>query len=165
MVEIIMANFKKNDEAVSAVIGVILMVAITVILAAVIAAFVFQLGGSTPKPKNIGVDIKRVSSDVFMVKTMSGTDIATLVDGCTQDSDGIYIPTYEAVVAGETAKTGFWDSSTGTFTENASNTNTANKIGQIAYFKSDKLDSGVDVTIIAHFTDGTEYAIWGGNIP
>ncbi len=38
--------YKKNEDAVSPVIGVILMVAITVILAAVIAAFVFGLGGS-----------------------------------------------------------------------------------------------------------------------
>ncbi len=39
----------KNEDAVSPVIGVILMVAITVILAAVIAAFVFNLGGSQQK--------------------------------------------------------------------------------------------------------------------
>ena len=38
--------FRRNEEAVSPVIGVILMVAITVILAAVIAAFVFGLGGT-----------------------------------------------------------------------------------------------------------------------
>ncbi len=41
-----MRMFRKDEEAVSPVIGVILMVAITVILAAVIAAFVFGLGGS-----------------------------------------------------------------------------------------------------------------------
>jgi flagellin-like protein len=40
-----MKIFRRNEEAVSPVIGVILMVAITVILAAVIAAFVFGLGG------------------------------------------------------------------------------------------------------------------------
>ncbi|MCE8423204.1 MAG: type IV pilin N-terminal domain-containing protein, partial [Candidatus Methanoperedens sp.] len=40
-----MRMFSKNEDAVSPVIGVILMVAITVILAAVIAAFVFGLGG------------------------------------------------------------------------------------------------------------------------
>ncbi len=40
-----MRIFRKDEEAVSPVIGVILMVAITVILAAVIAAFVFGLGG------------------------------------------------------------------------------------------------------------------------
>jgi len=42
-------KFVKNEDAVSPVIGVILMVAITVILAAVIAAFVFNLGGSQAK--------------------------------------------------------------------------------------------------------------------
>jgi flagellin-like protein len=40
-----MKMFRRNEDAVSPVIGVILMVAITVILAAVIAAFVFGLGG------------------------------------------------------------------------------------------------------------------------
>ena len=39
-------NLLKDDGAVSPVIGVILMVAITVILAAVIGAFVLNLGGS-----------------------------------------------------------------------------------------------------------------------
>jgi len=39
----------KEEDAVSPVIGVILMVAITVILAAVIASFVLGLGGSTSK--------------------------------------------------------------------------------------------------------------------
>ena len=38
--------FSRDEEAVSPVIGVILMVAITVILAAVIAAFVFGMGGN-----------------------------------------------------------------------------------------------------------------------
>jgi flagellin-like protein len=44
-----MKIFEKNEEAVSPVIGVILMVAITVILAAVIAAFVFNIGGTQEK--------------------------------------------------------------------------------------------------------------------
>jgi len=42
-------KFEKNEDAVSPVIGVILMVAITVILAAVIAAFVFNMGGGAEK--------------------------------------------------------------------------------------------------------------------
>jgi flagellin-like protein len=41
----------KNEEAVSPVIGVILMVAITVILAAVIAAFVFGMGTPAKAPQ------------------------------------------------------------------------------------------------------------------
>lgn len=44
-----MKIFNRNEEAVSPVIGVILMVAITVILAAVIAAFVFGIGGTQEK--------------------------------------------------------------------------------------------------------------------
>ena len=41
----------EEDRAVSPVIGVILMVAITVILAAVIAAFVLDLGPGEPDPQ------------------------------------------------------------------------------------------------------------------
>ncbi|PCR88677.1 type IV pilin [Natrinema ejinorense] len=48
-----------NDErAVSPVIGVILMVAITVILAAVIAAFVLDLGGSVGQEAQAGVNME-----------------------------------------------------------------------------------------------------------
>ena len=48
-------RFKNNEEAVSPVIGVILMVAITVILAAVIAAFVF---GMSPPAKAPSVQLR-----------------------------------------------------------------------------------------------------------
>ena len=48
-------RLKNNEEAVSPVIGVILMVAITVILAAVIAAFVF---GMAPPPKAPSVQLR-----------------------------------------------------------------------------------------------------------
>ena len=44
-------NFLKEEDAVSPVIGVILMVAITVILAAVIAAFVFGMGPPEAAPQ------------------------------------------------------------------------------------------------------------------
>ncbi len=46
-----MKIFRGNENAVSPVIGVILMVAITVILAAVIAAFVFGMGTPTQAPQ------------------------------------------------------------------------------------------------------------------
>ena len=42
-------NIRRDEKAVSPVIGVILMVAITVILAAVIASFVFGIGSKAPK--------------------------------------------------------------------------------------------------------------------
>lgn len=45
----------KREEAVSPVIGVILMVAITVILAAVIAAFVFGMTGNVQKQRTVSL--------------------------------------------------------------------------------------------------------------
>jgi len=51
-------SFEKDERAVSPVIGVILMVAITVILAAVIASFVFGMGGklvATPPQAQLAV--------------------------------------------------------------------------------------------------------------
>ena len=53
---------RKNDEAVSPVIGVILMVAITVILAAVIAAFVFGMSGNISKTKVVLVSLTRTNA-------------------------------------------------------------------------------------------------------
>ncbi|MBZ6495966.1 type IV pilin [Natrinema longum] len=47
-----------DERAVSPVIGVILMVAITVILAAVIAAFVLDLGGSVGQEAQAGVSME-----------------------------------------------------------------------------------------------------------
>jgi len=49
-------QFFTDDDAVSPVIGVILMVAITVILAAVIASFVLGLGDSTSTTPNASFD-------------------------------------------------------------------------------------------------------------
>ena len=57
-------KFSKDEEAVSPVIGVILMVAITVILAAVIAAFVFGMGGSlTEAPPTVSITATNNAAD------------------------------------------------------------------------------------------------------
>lgn len=68
----------KNDEAVSPVIGVILMVAITVILAAVIAAFVFGLAGSTGTAKNVGLVMSQNNSGYAQITIQGGTDLPGL---------------------------------------------------------------------------------------
>ncbi|MDI6898925.1 MAG: type IV pilin N-terminal domain-containing protein [Methanolinea sp.] len=68
----------KNDEAVSPVIGVILMVAITVILAAVIAAFVFGLAGTTGSSKNVGITVAKSGETQFVVTIQGGTDLPQL---------------------------------------------------------------------------------------
>lgn len=69
---------KMNEEAVSPVIGVILMVAITVILAAVIAAFVFGLAGTTSTTKNVGLTIALNTSNLAAVTVQGGTDLPQL---------------------------------------------------------------------------------------
>jgi archaeal type IV pilus assembly protein PilA len=73
-----MAFTRKNEEAVSPVIGVILMVAITVILAAVIAAFVFGMAGNIQKTKVVAATIARPNSSWVVVTYQGGQDAGTL---------------------------------------------------------------------------------------
>jgi flagellin-like protein len=56
----------KREDAVSPVIGVILMVAITVILAAVIAAFVFGMAGGIAKTKTVAATAKQSGNDIII---------------------------------------------------------------------------------------------------
>lgn len=56
--------FKENEDAVSPVIGTILMVAITVIIAAVIAAFVFGLGTSESKGPTANIKVNPVPETI-----------------------------------------------------------------------------------------------------
>jgi len=69
-----MKMFKTDEEAVSPVIGVILMVAIVVILAAVIAAFVFGMAGGTGTAKNIGMTVQADSSGASLT-LQGGADL------------------------------------------------------------------------------------------
>jgi flagellin-like protein len=57
-------QYMKREDAVSPVIGVILMVAITVILAAVIAAFVFGMAGGVTKTKTVAATAKQTGNDI-----------------------------------------------------------------------------------------------------
>ncbi|WP_342678079.1 type IV pilin N-terminal domain-containing protein [Methanofollis sp. UBA420] len=61
-----MKQFAQNEEAVSPVIGVILMVAITVILAAVIAAFVFGMAGNMSSTKNVAATATQQGTTVIV---------------------------------------------------------------------------------------------------
>ena len=69
---------RKNEEAVSPVIGVILMVAITVILAAVIAAFVFGMAGNIQKTKVVAATEYRVNGSFVQVTYQGGQDSGTM---------------------------------------------------------------------------------------
>ena len=79
-------KFTKNDEAVSPVIGVILMVAITVILAAVIAAFVFGMAGGISNTKNVAATAQQQGTTIFI--TYQGGQDALDLDVISIQVDG-----------------------------------------------------------------------------
>ena len=70
-------RFRENEEAVSPVIGVILMVAITVILAAVIAAFVFGMTGNVQTTKTVSIGSQINGSNIDLTIN-GGPDLSTL---------------------------------------------------------------------------------------
>lgn len=72
-----MMNFRENEDAVSPVIGVILMVAITVILAAVIAAFAFGMSSDVDTTKTVVVT-PALDSNRYLVVTIQGGDVNEL---------------------------------------------------------------------------------------
>lgn len=75
-------TFKQNEEAVSPVIGVILMVAITVVMAALVFVLVSDLTEfGDPAPD---VQFVRDSGDLVVFKAPSGLDWSEFtVNGCT----------------------------------------------------------------------------------
>ncbi len=70
-------KLRENEEAVSPVIGVILMVAITVILAAVIAAFVFGMGSNVQGTKVVSISSK-IAGENIVLTVNGGADLPTL---------------------------------------------------------------------------------------
>jgi flagellin-like protein len=70
-------KFRENEDAVSPVIGVILMVAITVILAAVIAAFVFGMGSDVGTTKTVSLSSKLDGGDIVLTIN-GGPDLPSL---------------------------------------------------------------------------------------
>jgi archaeal type IV pilus assembly protein PilA len=81
-------KFTKNEDAVSPVIGVILMVAITVILAAVIAAFVFGMAGNINKTKVVAATASQQGSTIW-ITYQGGQDSAAVTSiSCKVDTLG-----------------------------------------------------------------------------
>ncbi|WP_226021487.1 type IV pilin [Halomicrobium salinisoli] len=91
-----------DDDAVSPVIGVILMVAITVILAAVIASFVLNLGDQAQQ------STPTASIDFEYTQNPSGDDVLTITHSSGDTLDGA---TINASVEGELDNDGSTSSS------------------------------------------------------
>ena len=137
---------RNNEEAVSPVIGVILMVAITVILAAVIAAFVFGMAGNIQKTKVVAATEKRVNASYVTITYQGGQDAGTL-NGIAFTVDGTNVTptgTGSAVVVNNEV------------TPPA--TQTILPVGQTATVPASNPGKNV-VVGVAYFTDGSQQVL------
>jgi len=100
-------SFKKGEDAVSPVIGVILMVAITVILAAVIGAFVFGMGSGVQRTYTVGVTAAQDGTNITF--TFQGGPDASEVSALNSTVDGANAGSLSTVAVG-----GTWTSTGGT---------------------------------------------------
>jgi archaeal type IV pilus assembly protein PilA len=100
-----MSTYGKGcEDAVSPVIGVILMVAITVILAAVIAAFVFGMAGNVSKTRNVAATAQ-ISGTNAIVTYNGGPDtsqLTTLTITGTDKNNGVITATAISTAVGST---------------------------------------------------------------
>ncbi len=153
----------KNDEAVSPVIGVILMVAITVILAAVIAAFVFGLAGSTQTTRTVGLtlSLNQSNADHFNVVFTGGADLSSLA-GFAVNYDGAPV----ALASGDASTPGTNNLVTVDTTVNPhqvkpDGTNAQKfSVGETVFVNAGSAVSGHRITIIGYFTDGGTQILW-----
>ncbi|MDT8356905.1 MAG: type IV pilin N-terminal domain-containing protein [Methanomicrobiaceae archaeon] len=139
-------RFHENEEAVSPVIGVILMVAITVILAAVIAVFVFGMAGEVQSTKSIGVSVKLDDADVVI--TYQG------------GSDANSVQYLKFIV--ETVE--YWSDNSTTGVQQTGAPGDVPYVGQKFTITHGGTAGSIDVTTIAKFADGTEQVIYDGTL-
>ena len=151
-----LSNIFTDDDAVSPVIGVILMVAITVILAAVIGAFVLNLGGSQNASPSTSFTFDSTDSTFDHVAiTHNGGDalepgtISISIGGTTAyENDAV-----DTTEFGATSTGGGWaDSSTDV---------TAGDTLNISDDGSSDIADGQDVNVIWNNPDGDDSTIIG----
>ncbi len=131
-----MKIFRSDEEAVSPVIGVILMVAIVVILAAVIAAFVFGMAGNVQTTKTVGVTVAQVNNSTMMLTFQGGKDAALVMDLNTK----ITVPNGSTIG-------GLWSPS-------------PPAVGQTDIVSETNAFTGRDhVVVVANFTDGSTQVV------
>ena len=137
-------KFRENEDAVSPVIGVILMVAITVILAAVIAAFVFGMTGSMESTKVVSMQAKLDGENITLTIS-GGPDLSSLQNlNITQKGEGVQVLN----VTGDGLSNGTTDWVSGTF-----------KVGNVITVKNE----GGRLLVVGKWADGTEQIILDKN--
>jgi len=153
----------KNDEAVSPVIGVILMVAITVILAAVIAAFVFGMAGTTTTTKTVGMTVtaNQTTPYAFKVVFTGGADLSS-VDALIINYDNVAhdLDDAETDLAGDDAAVEVVAGPISTIDNKVALTSgyrfaTGNQLN-VQFTDTGDLVSGHKITLIGVFADGSQ---------
>jgi archaeal type IV pilus assembly protein PilA len=111
-----MKYYKDPDEAVSSVIGVILMVAITVILAAVIASYVFGLAQNISMTKVVAATAQQTDGTHIVVTYRGGQDEVNFAGAnvTITASDGTILPAADFTTAA--GSTGWLSPEVGSFT-------------------------------------------------
>ncbi len=149
----------RKDDAVSPVIGTILLVAITVVLVAIVAAVVMGMAGGVQNTKDVGVKVTPVigSTDhsVATVTFTGGRDVVNLVGKVSMyevDKQGVIAETTEDkdFVVGKPYKLIADSTTTG---EGASATTTYAGI-----------TGSVKVNVVGTFTDGSSAVLYTGTI-
>jgi len=146
-----------TEEAVSPVIGVILMVAITVILAATIAYFVFGMAGSTQTTRTVGLtlSLNSSSSDWFNLQFTGGTDLPSL-SNVKVSRDGAPV----SLTTADVLSPGYQSNITVANDAISPATNSKFVVGQILQINAKGTVSGHKITIIGTFTDGGTQILW-----
>lgn len=135
---------KSKEDAVSPVIGVILMVAVTVILAAVIAAFVFGMGSNMDKGRLVAATatMQGTTGTVTYQGGQNAADV-TKIAATVADKNGDVPTTKEIPAAGAD-----WAPTTGSVA-----------VGTTGTWTIDPLLAPYHVTVAATFSDGKSQVI------
>ncbi len=146
-----------TEDAVSPVIGVILMVAITVILAAVIAAFVFGMAGTTTTTKTVGATLalnKTTPATHIALQFTGGADLPALSYIMVNYDGGVveFANEDDASTIDDKAKV---DTAGSEPTHIIPNDATTFKVGSTIFINVDKPTSGHKFTILGGFNDGS----------
>ena len=132
-----MKFLKDREDAVSPVIGVILMVAITVILAAVIAAFVFGMAGGISKTKTVAATASK-SADMITVVFNGGPDQRDLVG--PQSGSGLCVSVDGTLI-------GTLSNTTGSIVKKLGSSGVKNKVTVAAYWNDGSSNVVLDVDV------------------
>jgi len=146
-------NLFKDDDAVSPVIGVILMVAITVILAAVIASFVLGLGDSAD---NVSPS---ASFDFDYDASTEGVDV-TLTDGDAVEIQELFIRGQQIDTTNVDLTSDDWSALIGSTASDNPNIDWSEISGTGSLSGDDKVSSGQGIVVPLDTTGSpSEYQI------